>query len=322
MQLDFPISLANLNDLRSRAVLVPERAALFTVEGPGALECIQGLLTNDVTAAGDGSILYGAMLTSKGMIVLDPFVLRDGGVFVLILPAFVRDVARAYFARMLPPRLARVADRTGEWEVLWLLGAEVAERFDPLVRVPPPGRIARTDGGSIFVARAQPAMPFEAMLAGPAEEVKAFASRCLAAGMRAGDEASLATARVLAGWPSLGREIDDKTLPQEVRFDELNAVSYVKGCYTGQETVARVHFRGHPNRSLRGLVLDGGRAPRDRRLVRDARDVGVIRTAVVLQDKVLALATVRREVTDDVSVVSEDREARMVPLPVPEEVGV
>jgi hypothetical protein len=69
-------------------------------------------------------------------------------------------------------------------------------------------------------------------------------------------------------------------------------------------------------------MLEGGHAPRDRRLVRDARDVGVIRTAVVLEDSVLALATIRREVADDATVISEDREARMVPLPVPEEVRV
>ena len=51
----------------------------------------------------------------------------------------------------------------------------------------------------------------------------------------------------------LGHEIVEKTLVQEVRYDEIGGVSYTKGCYTGQETVARLHFRGHTNRELRGL---------------------------------------------------------------------
>src|SRR5690606_34726630 len=59
---------------------------------------------------------------------------------------------------------------------------------------------------------------------------------------------------LLQGWPALGHEIDDRTLPQEVRFDELRGVDYDKGCYVGQETVARLHFRGHANRILRAWV--------------------------------------------------------------------
>ena len=78
-------------------------------------------------------------------------------------------------------------------------------------------------------------------------------SRLVAAGARPGDEGDHHAARILAGWPALGAEIDERTLPQEVRYDEIGGVSYTKGCYTGQETVARLHFRGHPNRELRGL---------------------------------------------------------------------
>src|SRR5258708_9948328 len=66
--------------------------------------------------------------------------------------------------------------------------------------------------------------------------------------------AVLELGRILAGWPRLGAEIDQKTLPQEVRYDDINGVSYTKGCYTGQETVSRLHFRGHTNRHLGGLL--------------------------------------------------------------------
>lgn len=73
-------------------------------------------------------------------------------------------------------------------------------------------------------------------------------------GVVAGGEAAYAAARVEAGYPEWGVDIDDITIPQEANFDELGAISYTKGCYTGQEVVARVHFRGHVNRHLRGLA--------------------------------------------------------------------
>ena len=75
-------------------------------------------------------------------------------------------------------------------------------------------------------------------------------------------------ARVEAGWPEWGVDIDDTTIPQEANFDELHAISYTKGCYTGQETVARVHFRGHVNRHLRGLLFDDSSALPARRRAR------------------------------------------------------
>jgi tRNA-modifying protein YgfZ len=90
----------------------------------------------------------------------------------------------------------------------------------------------------------------------PAAEARGFAERLVAAGAGAASPALLEERRILAGFPRLGAEIDDRTLPQEVRLDEVGAVSFTKGCYLGQETVARLHFRGHANRRLAGLALE------------------------------------------------------------------
>jgi folate-binding protein YgfZ len=157
--------------------------------------------------------------------------------------------------------------------------------------------------------------PFAGLILGPAAEVEGLVERAERAGFCRGEAAALAAARVLGGWPTLGREIDDRTLPQEVRFDELGAVSYVKGCYTGQETVARVHFRGHVNRTLRGLTLAGASPPDERTLVAGDKAVGSIRTALVLDDRVLALATLRREIAEGAVLQAGDREATVVALP-------
>jgi len=82
-------------------------------------------------------------------------------------------------------------------------------------------------------------------------------------GVVTGSDTVYTVARVEAGYPEWGLDIDDTTLPQEANFDEIGAISYTKGCYTGQEVVARIHFRGHVNRHLRGLAfpLDATPAP-------------------------------------------------------------
>jgi folate-binding protein YgfZ len=104
--------------------------------------------------------------------------------------------------------------------------------------------------------------------------------------------------RVAAGVPRWGREIDDRVLPAEAGL-ETTHISFSKGCYPGQEPVARLHFRGHPNRSLRVLELD--RVPEyDTELVHDGKVVGRVTSAVRRDDgSVVALAYVRVEVPDD-----------------------
>jgi tRNA-modifying protein YgfZ len=104
--------------------------------------------------------------------------------------------------------------------------------------------------------------------------------------------------RVAAGVPRWGREIDDRVLPAEAGLDATH-ISFAKGCYPGQEPVARLHFRGHPNRSLRVVQLD--RVPEyDAELVHDGKVVGRVTSAVQCGDgSVVALAYVRVEVPDD-----------------------
>jgi tRNA-modifying protein YgfZ len=105
-------------------------------------------------------------------------------------------------------------------------------------------------------------------------------------------------ARIEAGRPEWGIDIDDSTIPQEANFDELHAISYTKGCYVGQETVARVHFRGHVNRVLRGLMIPQGPVVRGAPLVdTQGKPVGDVRsTALSPRLGPIALAMVRREV--------------------------
>jgi len=94
----------------------------------------------------------------------------------------------------------------------------------------------------------------------------------------------------------LGPEIDQRTMPAEVSYEELDGVSYTKGCYVGQETVARMHFRGHPNWLLRGIRFETGTvlAPE---LEADGKRVARLGTVIRFEDgSGLGLGLVRREV--------------------------
>jgi folate-binding protein YgfZ len=105
-------------------------------------------------------------------------------------------------------------------------------------------------------------------------------------------EDELERLRIEAGTPRFGRELDDRVLPAEAGLEE-RAISFSKGCYPGQEPIARQHFRGKVNRRLRVLEVDGAPDP-ETPVVHDGKDVGRVTSAVAG----LALAYVRVSVPD------------------------
>jgi folate-binding protein YgfZ len=318
-ELDLRLDRARLDRVRHGAVVVPTTPAVVRVTGPGALTCLQGLLTNDLEKPGDGSLVYGALLTPRGMILADAWVLRQGDTFTLVIPSVGHLAAIAIFTRALPPRLARATDLTGQATVAWLVGGEAFHLLAQSgVGAPESaGRVASIGGdlSPVALALAPESAPFVAMAVGLSPAVEPVMARLLGAGAVPGDETDLHVCRVLSGWPALGVEIDERTLPQEVRYDEIGGVSYTKGCYTGQETVARVHFRGHTNRELRGLRWGGGEPLGDRAVRLGAKEVGTVRSTLALEDRMLGLGVVRREVEPGELVTAGGREATVVHLP-------
>jgi len=305
---------------RHGAAVVVTSPAVFRVEGPGALQCLQGLLTNDLQKPGDHSLVYGALLTPKGMIVVDYWVARTPDGFTMVAPARGHAASLDLFARQLPPRLARVHDLTGDVRVAWLVGEH---SFQTLVKAglgPLPesaGRVTVIDTvrGRLIVALATEVAPFAGLIIGPEPAVTLALDALAKAGAERGDEALLEAARIIAGWPALGAEIDERTLPQEVRYDQIGGVSYTKGCYTGQETVARLHFRGHTNRELRGLRWDGSAPLEGRTVTSKGKDVGTIRSILELDDRAIGLASIRREIGVGDVVDAGGRSAVIAALP-------
>src|ERR1700704_2680291 len=323
------VAPALVTALYTGAVVSRVEAGVVALSGPGAVTSFQGLLTNDVELPGDGSFVYGALLTPKGMIVVDGWAARLGATMSYTVPAAGdgREHALAIFTRSVPPRLARVIDRSADVAVYRLAGpGTLAVAVAAGLAVPPAaGRVVLTPEG-VEIARATEGAPFVVQVTAPGEAGALLAARLEAAGAGAAGPAALERSRILAGWPRLGAEVDDKTIPQEARLDEIGGVSYTKGCYTGQETVARLHFRGHANRQVRGLLFDPEppAAPADgwSSVTYVDRDVGrvtslafVPETGVAGAGRWIGLALIRREVEPGSVVRAAGRDARVVDLP-------
>lgn len=296
MAFDVVLSPASLRALSEGHHALPADVAVFRLEGPGTISCLQGMLTNDVAKMAPDGLIWGAFLTPKGMIITDAWVRRDGDAAWVIVPEAAGEKVRDLFTRTVPPRLAKVSDVTTALTVRWLVGADAALPTRLPVAVP--------SGPAPFRGLVMAAMP--------AAEVDDILRD---AGWLPAPSEWIAAARLLTGWPALGREIDERTLPQEVAFDELVGVRYDKGCYTGQETVARLHFRGHANRVLRGLLWASGEVPSGGEIVHGERTVGTIRTIGQLGAQVAALAPIRREVDVGATVIAGGAAALVIELP-------
>ncbi len=328
------VTPALLDALRTGVVAARADVGVLALTGPGAVSCFQGLLTNDIEKPGDGAFIYGALLTPKGMIVVDGWAARHGTTVSYTVPADGRDRALAIFTRSVPPRLARITDRTPEVTVCRLAGVRalaVAETAG-LPLPPGPGRTIEGvfEDTACAVARATEQAPFAVQVTIATTHAAALTDRLVAAGALGAEPVALEYARILEGWPRIGVEVDEKTIPQEVRFDEVGGVSYTKGCYTGQETVSRLHFRGHPNRYLRGLLFDAEPpAPPAEgwsTVTHLDREVGRVTSVAWVPSgrgsgggggggRWVGLAVIRREVGPGTMVRAAGRDARVVDLP-------
>jgi tRNA-modifying protein YgfZ len=309
------LDIDRLDRLAHQAVAVRTAPAVFQVTGSGALTCLQGLLTNDLAAPGDQSLVYGALLTPKGAIVVDYWVLRLPDRFLLLAEPPGHDASLELFRRSLPPRLARAEDRTGELEAVWLFGAGVSAALGRAgLRLPDPGRVLPQD--DLLLTRPQTQAPFRALVLAPPPAVDEMIDRLARAGFTVGDTDDRDAAGILGGWPALGAEIEDRTLVQEVRYDEIGGVSYTKGCYTGQETVARLHFRGHTNRELKGLAWTRPAGPEGSAVTDlEGTEVGTVTSVLSLPGQTLGLGVIRRAVEEGSEVLAGGAPATVVGLP-------
>jgi folate-binding protein YgfZ len=264
---------------------------MLVARGPDAAEFLHGQLTNEVEALAPGEGCYAALLDRKGHIQSDMRVLRLAAEEIwLDLEPAAREAVLRHLTMYKIGREVEVDDLSGERAILSLIGpravevagtAPLPEHAVEATRIEGVECLAvGTDGGvDLIAAAADAARLREALLDAGAVEVGAEAAEI---------------ARIESGRPRFGSEMSSETMPAEAGIVE-RAVSFEKGCYIGQEPVARLHYKGRPNRHLRGLRLSG-RAERGEALRLGEREVGRLgAVAVSPAHGTIALAIVRRE---------------------------
>jgi folate-binding protein YgfZ len=289
-----------------------ERGKLAIV-GPDAAEYLQGQLTNDVEALEPGDGQYAALLDRKGHMQADMRVLRPNSEEVwLDTEPGALAASRRHLQMYSIGREVEVVDVSEERAILSLIGPRSVE-VAGAAALPENACEATTVGGveclavgtsggiDLIAAAADSARLVEALLGAGAVEVTAAAAEIL---------------RIEAGTPRYGAEMGAETMPAEAGIVE-QVVSFTKGCYIGQETVARLHYKGRPNRHLRGLKLSAPAAP-GAALRLGEKEVGKLGSAAVSPALgPIGLAILRREAEPgaELAVGEDGVTAHVVDLP-------
>src|SRR4051794_3159360 len=275
------------------AVLDRSSRGRLVLTGADVADFLQGQVSNDVEALVPGSGWYATLLTAKGKIRCDMRILRGEDWWIVdvesqALPV-LEHMVRVY-------SIGRDVKSQPDDRLLWsVIGPEAREALD---NAPPPpehshvsgelGLYVSTDHG-VDVIGERPDLP----------------------------EATTETAEILrieSGRPRLGYELGDDVIPQEAGIND-RAISFTKGCYVGQETVARLFYKGKPNRHLRGLKRDQP-VERGTPITGAGRELGRISSAAVSPTfGPIALALVRREAGPGDTVTVGEAAATLVELP-------
>lgn len=295
---------------------------MLTFTGAQAATVVNGLVTNEVTALTPGQGCYAAALSPKGRLIADLRIFRTEDGLCTEAGATAGPGWLALVRKYVNPRLAKVVDDSTAVEFL-LLAGEGALALLPLagpLTDPYMHTACEVAGVSCHVARLPDFGVEGALLWCPAGGAEQVHNALISAGAVAVAEAALEPWRIGAGYPRYGVDMSDAMLVQEANLDALGAVSWTKGCYTGQEVVARLHYRGHVNRQLRGLRLEAAVAPGSVVTRQDGSSVGDVRSvATSAEHGVIAFALLRREVEtgETVAVLHGEGHVSALVLPMP-----
>ncbi|MBM3672526.1 MAG: folate-binding protein YgfZ [Actinobacteria bacterium] len=250
---------------------------LVVVSGPDGTSFLQSLISQDLDAVPDGASAPSLLLTPQGKLDVLFRISHVGDEWWLDTDAEFGQRLAESLNRFKIRVKADVEDRTSSSGLLTIVGTPA----QPENAIAIPTRWGDLPGIDVL---------------GDAADV-AHELASLQAEVARWDRERFEAFRIEQGVPKLGIDIDDKTIPQEAFLED--AVSFTKGCYLGQELVARIDSRGHVNRYLRRLQVDGDAVPPyGAEVIAGDKSVGTITSAATVptESRVIALGMVRREV--------------------------
>jgi folate-binding protein YgfZ len=291
-----------------------ERGKL-ALAGDGAREFLQGQVTNDVQSLAPGNGCYAAFLTPKGKMLGDLRVLAAESELLLDTERSTLQALFNLIRRFSIGFQVELHKRTLERGLVSLIGPAAFELAGVPDLADQPEHAHRTlSAGGLVVRAIRTDVGLDVLC--DAAGTEALLAGLAAAGARSIGPDTAECLRVEHGRPRYGIDLDDTVIPQEAGLNE-RAVSFQKGCYVGQETVARLFYRGKPNRHLRGLRLASPARTGDE--IRFGERVAGRLGSVAVSPRLgpIALALIRREVDpgQTVSVGTAGIEAEVVELP-------
>lgn len=306
-------------DVKAEHLAVRNRAGLsdlsyrgrLRVTGPDRAKFLQGLLTNDVLKLAEGQGLYAALLNAKGRMLADMKVYALPDALILDLD---REIMQKTFDLLNRYRLvskATLEDMGDSTVQLGIHGPEAGRWLEKVLgkALPPEPVLSHTvcpwQGHGVHVIRSDYTGEEGFDLIAPAEAAaalwKALWEAGAPAGLQALGHAALESLRVEAGIPRYGPDMNENTFPPEAGLEE-KAISYTKGCYMGQETIARIKTYGQVHRKLVGVALKDVASPEalpqhDDRILREGQEIGFVTSAAFspVLDRPIALAYVQRK---------------------------
>jgi folate-binding protein YgfZ len=311
----------------------PDRLRL-RIEGPDRAKFLNNLATNDIKALRAGRGCETFITSPQGKAIAYGTVLAAANHLKFRSDAPAREPLLAHLAKYGVFDDVTIEDITPGTVEIHLLGPDAGRSLAAIgLSEPGPNELDHAEGNvggvPVRVIREAIAGPVGFTLVGIAALSEALEARDEFRAISVLDAPAFDALRIRAGTPLYGREVTATTLPQEIDRDR-RTINFVKGCYLGQETVARLDAMGHVNKVLRGIELDGPPVPHWTELRDDAgkavgaitscagqpgaqgeRSVGlaVVRTAHAAPGTVLRL---------DPDAAPGDRQARVVALPMTE----
>lgn len=279
---------------------------MLRITGRDRRTWLQGLITQDVVALPDGRGAYAAILNPQGQMLSDMRVFALPDMLLCDVPAATAGFVPEYLDRFLFAEKAEIQDVSDELALLSLQGQQACLAIGAAfglewVELPTWGvSVEEWDGTPVIIARAPHCGEDGFDMFVPAERAAALYA-CLAAhapqfGFRTVGWQAFNLRRIEAGVPWWGHELDNKTVPYEARLQ--SAVSTRKGCYVGQEIIARLEARGQVNNLLCGFTLEGDRVPEPGEEIHaGGKKAGRVTSAVrsFQLERVIALGYLRRE---------------------------
>lgn len=301
-----PIQDETLAEYRAarEAVAIVDRSELGVVEvtGRDRTKFLHALLTNDIASLRPGQGCAAALLDVHGKVRVTLLVWVFDERVWLLTPPGMGDATVAALDHYLFAEKVALDDVSGRHALVMLLGPAADETVKRVTGVTPPDAAwshvagARDAVATVVVRGGAELGERDVWLVAPVAERARLWRAFTDAGAQPLGESAVESLRIEAGTPRFGADVDASVLLPEIPSERL--VSHTKGCYPGQEVVVRIRDRGHVNRYLRGLLLEGDTVPpRGADVVADGVVVGHVTSATrsLGLSRPIALAFVRRQ---------------------------